>query len=141
MKTSPKNVLGLASVLALVAGFSSLALAGPGPQYWQQQEKLRAENAAKTPAASPIAKSAVNPAMTCAHCKTSVVQEFSALNVSGKYTPHATTIGFRHECSSCGGAIATSRGTTTNEMKDNCPICAKATPGCCAVNGHVVAAR
>lgn len=127
MNTSLKNLLGWGSILALVAGFTSSAIAGPGPQYWAQQNaaaKARAD-AAKQTAAAP-AKPADTPSMACAACKTSAVQEFSPMNVSGKYAPHYTTVGSKHECASCGGEVATVRGKTTNSMKDNCPICAKA---------------
>jgi hypothetical protein len=137
MKTTFKNILGWGSVLALAAGFTSSAIAGPGPQYWQQMERARAERA-KAAVVAPTAKPADTPAMACASCKTSKVEEFSPMNVSGKYAPHYTTVGSKHECSACGGAVATVRGKTTNDMKANCPICAKAkTAGaaCCNVTG------
>ena len=132
MKTNSKEVLGWGVALVLAAGLTS-AIAGPGPQYWQQQDKIRAENAAKAQAAQ-TARPADPPAMACASCKTTKVEEFSAMNVSGKYAPHYTTIGSKHECASCGGAVATVRGRTTNDMKANCPICAKAraaSAACC----------
>lgn len=134
MKTITQKILGWGSGLVLVAGLTTSAIAGPGPQFWQQQEQLRAQNAAKAKAAAAVAKPADTPAMACAACKTTKVEEFSAMNVSGKYAPHYTTIGAKHECSACGGAVATVRGKTTNDMTANCPICAKAkaaTAACC----------
>lgn len=125
MKTSTHKILGWGSALVLIAGFVTSAIAGPGPQYWQQQEQIRAANA-KAKAAAVAAQPKAIAVMACGNCKTSVVEEFSALNVSGKYAPHYTPIGARHECASCGGAVATVRGKTTNDMKANCPICAKA---------------
>ena len=126
MKTITQKMLGWGSALVLVAGLTSSAIAGPGPQFWQQQEQLRAQNAAKAKAAATVAKPAETAAMACAACKTAKVEEFSATNVSGKYAPHYTTIGSKHDCAACGGAVATVRGKTTNDMKANCPICAKA---------------
>lgn len=125
MKTTLQTALGWGSVFALVAGFTSTAIAGPGPQYWTQMEKTRAENAAKAKAAASAAKAEV-ATMACASCKTTMVEEFSFTNVSGKIAPHYLRIGSKSECSACGGAVVTVRGKTTDEMKSNCPICAKA---------------
>lgn len=128
-----KSVLGLGSVLALTLGLGCSAFAGPGPQFWQQQEKIRAENAAKK-AATPAAKPADTPAMACPHCKTKVFEESSFTNVSGKIAPHSTVIGRRHYCDGCRGYITKVRSNVTDEMKRNCPICAKAGPTCCSVS-------
>lgn len=134
MKASLKNVLGWGSILALI-GFTSAAIAGPGPQFWQEQAalaKARAD-AAKKSAVAP-AKAADTPAMSCTRCKTTKVQELS--NFAGKFPPSYRTIGSKHECAACGGTVATVRGKTTNEMKDDCPICAKAKTAdavCCNV--------
>ncbi len=126
MKTITLKVLGWGSALVLVAGLTSSAIAGPGPQFWQQQDKIRAENAAKAKAAAQAAKPAETPAMACANCKTTKVEEFSGTNGPGRFAPHYTVIGTKHECASCGGAVTTVRGNATNDMKANCPICAKA---------------
>jgi hypothetical protein len=156
------KTIGLGSVLALAISLSTSVFAGPGPQYWAQMEQIRAENAAKAKAAKakavtaaevpaakpaaevPTAKSAAvvsaakpadTPAMACAHCKTKVLEEFSFTNVSGKIAPHSTAIGKSHSCDGCSGVVTVARGKVTDEMKRNCPICAKAGPTCCNVNG------
>ena len=151
------KTIGLGSVLALAISLSTSVFAGPGPQYWAQMEQIRAENAAKAkavtaavvPAAKPVAavptakstavvpaaKPADTPAMACAHCKTKVLEEFSFTNVSGKIAPHSTVIGKSHSCDGCSGIVTVARGKVTDEMKRNCPICAKAGPTCCNVNG------
>lgn len=132
MKTSQLiRTLGLGSALALIAGITNSAYAGPGPQYWQQMEQLRAANAARKAAVKT--DSAKPAAMACAACKTSIVTEYSTRNVSGKFAPHFMPVGTKHECAACVGAITKVRGKTTNEMKANCPTCAKAGPGCCSV--------
>jgi hypothetical protein len=135
MKTTLKNALGWGSVFALVAGFSSTAMAGPGPQYWQQMEKIRAENTAKAHAATPAATPAAKPA--CVSCKTDAIREFRPSALSGKIPDRYVTIGSKHECAACGGAITTVRGKTTDDMKSNCPICAKANASktsCCTTS-------
>jgi len=145
------KTFGLGSVLALAISLGTSAFAGPGPQYWTQMEQIRAENAAKAkaakanaatavavPAAKPAAavptsKPADTPAMACAHCKTKVLEENSFFNVSGKIAPHSTVIGKSHSCDDCSGVVIVARGKVTDEMKRNCPICAKAGPTCCSV--------
>lgn len=126
MKTITQQILGWGSALVLVAGLTSSALAGPGPQYWQQQDKIRAENAAKAKAAAPTVKPADTPAMACASCKTEAVREFRSSQAGGKVPARFYTVGTKHSCSACGGAVTTVRGTTTNDMTANCPICVKA---------------
>ena len=127
MKTNLNKILGWGSVLALVAGFTSTALAGPGPQFWQQQDKVRAENAAKAKAAAPVDA----PAVACASCKTSDVTEFRSSQAGGKVPGRYDKIGTKHECAMCGGATTTVRGKTTSDMKANCPVCAEVTRTCC----------
>lgn len=125
MKMTLKNILRWDSALALVAGFTATAIAGPSPQYWQQMEILRAENAKKPQSFAPATKPA-ETAMPCGNCKTTKVEDFSATNISGKLAPHYTVVGAKHECATCGGAMATVRRKTTDDMTGNCPICAKA---------------
>ncbi|MDO8540186.1 MAG: hypothetical protein Q7S40_07045 [Opitutaceae bacterium] len=130
-----KGVLGLGSVLAFTLGLGNSAFAGPGPQYWQQQAqraKARADYLAE--GATPAAKPTAPPAMACPHCKTKVVEESSFTNVSGKIAPHSTVTGKRHYCDGCSGFITVARGKVSDEMKRNCPICAKAGPTCCSTN-------
>ena len=132
-----KNILGLGSILTLAIGFASSTFAGPSPQFWAQQEKNRADNAKKSESAKP----AITPAMTCAACKTTEVREDYPSGARGMITQSHDLVGTKHSCATCGGAITVVRGTTTNDMKGNCPICAKAAPGCCNTKGQVVAAN
>ena len=126
MKTSTQKILGWGSALVLVAGLTSTAIAGPGPQFWQQQDKIRSENAAKAKAAAQAAKPADTPAMACASCKTTDVRDSKYVGPGGKGHMEWFTVGTKHSCSACGGAVTTVRGKTTNDMTANCPICAKA---------------
>lgn len=126
-----RSTLGIGTVLTLAIGIGTSAVAGPSPQYWQMMEKSRAENAVRKVASAEKAKPA---AMACEKCKTSVVTEFSPTNVSGKWAPHYTPVGSKHECSACGGTIARVRGKTANDMKANCPTCAKTVPTCCTLS-------
>lgn len=134
MKTITQKILGWSSALVLVAGLTSSAVAGPGPQFWQQQEQLRAQNAAKAKIAAPAATPADNPAMACASCKTIDVTQSRPSGAGGKVAARNDKIGTKHSCTACGGAVTTVRGNTTNEMTANCPICAKAkaaSAACC----------
>ena len=132
-----KNVLGLGSVLTLAIGLTSSAFAGPSSQFVAQQEKNRANLAKKTEAAKPADASA----MTCPNCKTTEVRVDRTTGANGRLSVTHDFEGTKHACATCGGAITVIRGTTTNDMKGNCPICAKAAPGCCGVKGQVVAAN
>ncbi len=134
MKTITQKILGWGSALVLVAGLTSSAIAGPSPQFWQQQEQLRAQNAAKAKAAAVAAKPAEASAMACASCKTEAVREYRSSQAGGKVAARFDTVGTKHSCSACGGAVITVRGNTTNDMTANCPICAKAkaaSAACC----------
>ena len=126
--------LGLGSALAFTVTFAASSFAGPGPQYWQQQDRLRAEHVAKATPLTPVATAPAKPAMACPHCKTKILEESSFTNVSGKIALRSTIIGRRHYCEGCSGFITLARGKVTDEMKRNCPICAKAGPTCCTTN-------
>ncbi len=128
-----KNRLGLGTVLALTIGIGSSAFAGPSPQYWQQMEQIRAENAAKVKTVAS-AKAAKPGAMACEKCRTTAVTEYRSSQAGGKVPARFDRVGTKHTCDGCGGAITSVRGkTTTNDMKANCPTCAKAVPTCCTV--------
>jgi hypothetical protein len=133
MKTNSKTLLAGTAAIMAAAAFASLSFAGPDPQSWQQQEKLRAESAAK----AQVNATAKTPAMSCASCKTTPVQEFVPAKFGGKYAKRSVTVGSKHECGACDGAITTVRGQTTNDMKANCPTCAHAKAAaiaCCTTN-------
>ena len=123
------NAIRLSAMLALAVGLSSSAFAGPGPQFWAQQTRNQAEAAKNREAEKP----ANPPAMACASCQTTDVREFHPGNAGGKVPARNDLVGTKHECAMCGGAIAVIRGVTTNDMKSNCPTCAKSAPGCCKV--------
>jgi hypothetical protein len=126
MKTITQKILGWGSAYVLVAGLTSSAVAGPGPQFWQQQEQLRAQNAAKAKAAAQAATPTDASAMACAACKTIAVREFHAGNAGGKVPARDEVVESKHTCTACGGTVTTVHGKTTSDMTVNCPICAKA---------------
>jgi hypothetical protein len=125
MKTQHnRSGFGRGLVLGLVLITCSTAFGG-APQTPAQRQRERNQSAA----ASAV------PVMSCKNCKTEVVTEFSATNPSGKYSPRYRIVGSRHTCATCEGAITVVRGQTTNEMKANCPVCAKADTSCCSDKG------
>lgn len=128
-----KSILGLGSVLALMIGIGSSAFAGPSPQYWQQMEKIRAENAAKVKTVAS-GKTAKPGAMACEKCKTTAVTEYRPSQAGGKVPARFERVGTKHICDACGGSITSARGMAiTNDMKAKCPTCANAVPACCTV--------
>lgn len=132
MKTSHvKSILGLGSVLALAMGLGSSAFAGPGPQYWQQMEQIRAANAAKKTAAAQTQQPAAAPAMACPSCKTKIHEEVVQPNVVDKTRPRVVKVGVRHYCDSCKGTITRVSGRVSDEMQRNHAACA--TTSCCTV--------
>ncbi len=126
-----KSILGLGSVLALAIGLGSSAFAGPGPQHWQQQEQLRAANAAKKAATTQAEKPAAATAMACPSCKTKVYEETAQPNVVDKTRPRVVKVGVRHYCDSCKGTITRLPGGVNSEMQHNHGACA--TASCCTV--------
>ena len=134
MKTLTKKIFGWSSVVVLATGLTSSVTAGPGPQYWQQQDTIRADNAAKAKATVSAAKSADAAAMACPSCRTSDIVVYRPGGAGGKVPARYDKIGTKHTCSACGGAVTTVRGNTTNDMTANCPIRAKAkaaSAACC----------
>lgn len=118
----PYSQIGRSLGLLLALSLACSAYAGPGFQYWQSTGKSIAQ---------PSAPAVTAPAMGCNACNDTVVTAISATNTSGKLAPHSVTVGSKHECSMCGGAITTSGGKTTTAMTANCPVCANAKPSCC----------
>src|SRR6266496_1816010 len=117
MKTITKSILGYGSALALAAGLTSSAIAGPGPQYWAH----RANDAKNRPAKTETAKPSETRAMACLNCKTVDATEYRPSMAGGKVPSRYDKVGAKHTCSTCGGAISTVRGKTTSDMKGNCP--------------------
>ena len=122
MKTRRWNVI-IAFVVTLLFGLKSSALAGPGPQYWAQQR-------AKT---VPAAEAKEQAKMSCPKCKDSAVKTIRAAVPGGKRPARSEVIGAKHTCAACGGEIKTIQGKTTNDMKLNCLVCAKAESNCCKI--------
>lgn len=116
IKTAGVSVGLFASLL-----FSINAVAGPGPQFWAQQDAARPHSNVTKQSVVSSATAAEPAAPACDACKTSKIEAFSGTNVSGKIAPHQTTIGTKHECAVCKGEIATVHGRTTNRMQHNCP--------------------
>ena len=123
MNTNKATLVTATVMAALSLGLVSSTFAGPGPQYWAQQH-------AKAVAA---AEAKEQPKMGCPNCKDSVVTTLQSA-AGGKAQMRTTVVGAKHVCKSCGGEIKTVQGKTTNDMKANCPICAKAGPDCCKVS-------
>lgn len=112
----------------LVSGFVAAAtLAGPGPQYWQQTEKVRAEHVAKHKAEAP-AKPAQHPTNRCESCRTTPLWAANDRGPAGKGIPGTRVSGYSHSCSGCVGTNVTEYGKTKSEMK-HAATCV--TLGCC----------
>lgn len=129
MKTTrnSRTILGLGSILALA--FATTAFAGPGPQYWAQQAAAAKARAAAAPVST-------TQAIACPHCKTTTIGKYESVSATDKVKGirHWVAAGSKHECAQCGGTIAVVDGKTQNDMKDDCPICAKTTPTCCTTS-------
>jgi hypothetical protein len=120
-----RNAAGVSLGLFISAVFASHAIAGPGPQYWQQQDKIRAENAAKAkaPVAEP-AKPAAAPTHLCAGATVVPVTAMKSLQSNGRPPLVAVQIGTKTVCHMCPvttavrtNSQANGRGTwTTTEV-------------------------
>jgi hypothetical protein len=96
--------------VGLFAGglFAAATLAGPGPQYWQQMEKIRAENAVK--------RKAEPSAVNCAGCKTTPIWSVNDRGPASKGAPGGRVVGSTHTCTGCTGSVVTENGKTKNGM-------------------------
>ncbi len=122
MKHIYSGCIRMSCIVALSASITLSAIAGPGPQYWAQQHAK----------AATAADAKAQPAMTCRNCSDSVV---TVLTSGGGKTPaRPSIVGEKHACKACGGEIKSVQGKTTNDMKSNCPVCAKAEPACCKLS-------
>jgi hypothetical protein len=102
------------SVAILASGlFTAATLAGPGPQYWNMMEKIRAENAAK--ARTPVTMES-HPSGTCDGCKTSPIVVTSDRGPAGKGIYNSKIVGQRHTCTGCAGTITTEKGNPKTSM-------------------------
>ena len=104
MKTlsSARTLALLAAALAL-GSFSAVALAGPGPQYWN-----------KAPAAAPAAPAAPK----CTGCTTTTTTPFASNDrgPAGKGANYAGVTKTTHGCTLCTGTIETAKGQTKDTM-------------------------
>src|SRR5687768_11420326 len=100
MKTT-RNLIRSSVGLVASGLFAAAALAGPGPQYWQQMEKIRSENAARAAAQSESTRPA---AMACPACKTTAITEYRPSPLGGKFQGRFERVGAKHSCDACGGA-------------------------------------
>ena len=98
--TSARTLALLAATLAL-GSFSAVALAGPGPQYW---------NKAPAPAVPATPK--------CAGCTTTTTTPFASNDrgPAGKGANYAGVTKTTHGCSICTGTIETAKGQTKDTM-------------------------
>lgn len=117
------KIIGSGSLLALALSFSASLYAGPSPQYWEMMEKIRAENKAKAVNAVESPSKADPVRMPCEACKTVTLRDSRWVGPAGKGRTEWFAIGAKHTCAHCGGEIKVVRGTTTNTMQHNCPMC------------------
>lgn len=125
-------ILSLTAWAVLGLGFGNSASGGPGPQYFQQMERIRTRNAAQQSSTAAAAKPGQAPAGACPNCRTTALQESAFHNASGKIAPRAVVVGKIHSCGGCTGVITQRAGHTRDEMNRTCPVCAKAAPNCCS---------
>lgn len=124
-------MLGFGTVLVLSIAAGASAVAGPGPQYSQQQENLRNENVQKAKVAA--VKPPEGAGMACSSCKTKIYQEAALPNVADKSVPRVVKVGWRHYCGDCSGTITRFQSRMADEMARNHSLCATAAANCCRV--------
>ncbi|HVS51624.1 MAG TPA: hypothetical protein VHD62_04655 [Opitutaceae bacterium] len=120
-----KTILLKTALVSLLVG-TTFAVAGPGPQFWQNSNKT----SSAAPGAS-VAKSDAGSPAVCGGCKTEAVREFVSTLPNGKGTPRWTAVGTKHTCGGCAGAIATIRGRVTDTMDRSASACARSAMVCC----------
>jgi predicted RNA-binding Zn-ribbon protein involved in translation (DUF1610 family) len=86
-------------------------------------EQIRAENNAKAVNTVDTPNKSAPTLMPCEACKTVVLRDSKWVGPAGKGHNEWFTIGAKHTCTHCGGEITVVRGTTTNSMRHNCPMC------------------
>jgi len=125
MHTSLRSakIIGSGSLLALALSFSASLYAGPGPQYWQMMEQIRAENKAMSAKSVDTPTNPVSTLMPCEACKTIPLRDSRWVGPLSKSRIEWFTVGAKHMCAHCGGEIKVVRGATANSMQRNCPMC------------------
>ncbi len=101
----------LRTSIALVAGglFAAVAVAGPGPQYWNKT--------APKPAEQPMpVKMNQHPAGKCGGCKTSPNWVVGDRGPAGKGVG-LRVAGYSHSCTGCTGTLTTDNGKARTDMK------------------------
>lgn len=109
MKTS-RTLVQAATGLFATSLFAALALAGPGPQYFN---RTTAQPAAKP---APALKSEAPVAGKCDGCKTTTTWAIRDRGPAGKGVPGASIVGSQHSCARCTGAVVTQNGKTIHGM-------------------------
>jgi len=111
---STKLSIAVASACFLGA-FAAAALAGPAPQFFQR-------TATSAKADSPAA-------LACPSCKTTDIYVATQHGPAGKGTTEWTTVGKKHECAMCSGAIDSDKAGTADTMVRDALKCG--TKPCC----------
>lgn len=97
------GIAGFGVLVLLTLPLASPALAGPGPQFWAQQESLRSGKTQHANATAP--KRELAQSMACTRCKTRIHEERSRPNLADPSAPVPVRIGRRHYCGACRGMI------------------------------------
>jgi hypothetical protein len=122
MKTTPRTLVQTSAGMLVAAIFAAAAVAGPGPQYWQQMDSFRTDKAAKQ-------KTEPRPAAAkCEGCKSTPIWVANDRAPAGKGAPSVRAGGSEHSCSRCAGNVATQSGKVKDGMTRAAPCTAMA---CC----------
>ncbi|MCX6955729.1 MAG: hypothetical protein NTV51_26595 [Verrucomicrobia bacterium] len=99
-----KTLHALPALAAFLAslGFAAIALAGPGPQYWNRP-------APSAPAAKPAPAS-------CGGCATTTPSLSGDRGPNGRGAHDAAIAQSMHSCSLCSGAVTTTHSQTKDTM-------------------------
>lgn len=100
--TSSRSAFAVLAATLALGTFAAVALAGPGPQYWN-----------KAPSPAPAAKTA---AVACGGCSDTTQWKISDRGPSGKGVPGASVANRTHGCTSCSGDIVRSSVQTKDTM-------------------------
>lgn len=109
MKTS-RVLFHAAAGLFATSLIAALALAGPGPQYFNRATTQPAPKSAPAPQTStPVAGK-------CDGCKTTTTWAIRDRGPAGKGVPGASIVGSQHSCARCTGTVVTQNGKVSQGM-------------------------